>query len=324
METPKPTVRANKKYTVFISSTYEDLKEERQEIVKACLKMGHIPIGMEMFSAGNETQWEVIRRTIDDSDYYVVIVATRYGTTMDGQPGISYTEREYDYAVSRGVPVIGLLLHKDAKWPESRREAVPASWPKLDAFKSKVQSRMVEYWSDAVTLRTAFVESFANTPLTHPRPGWVRATEAASPETANEIARLSTENAGLRVELLEARGESAAKARQDSVIDALKALRSVSLGGSKTMWHFFRQAGNAVMGSGTARSVAEDTRCKDLAAVSRDIKVLIAYELMEPASVQVRREFKDDFQGTGLGRQLVRRVLRERIAIDPARKLADA
>lgn len=39
----------NKKYQVFVSSTYEDLKNERQEIVEAILDAGHIPAGMEIF-----------------------------------------------------------------------------------------------------------------------------------------------------------------------------------------------------------------------------------------------------------------------------------
>lgn len=41
-----------KKLQVFISSTYKDLKSERQSAVEAILKSGHIPAGMELFSAG--------------------------------------------------------------------------------------------------------------------------------------------------------------------------------------------------------------------------------------------------------------------------------
>ncbi len=41
---------------VFVSSTYMDLKEERQAAVSTILKAGHIPAGMELFSSGNESQ----------------------------------------------------------------------------------------------------------------------------------------------------------------------------------------------------------------------------------------------------------------------------
>jgi hypothetical protein len=83
------------KYQIFVSSTYEDLKMHRDQVVRAILEMGHIPVGMEMFSAGDETQWQLIQRQIESSDYYVVLIAHRYGS-MDGP--ISYTEKEYDYA----------------------------------------------------------------------------------------------------------------------------------------------------------------------------------------------------------------------------------
>jgi hypothetical protein len=69
------------KYQVFVSSTYRDLSDERDLVIKAILEMGHIPVGMEMFSAADEAQWNIIKKQIDQSDYYVVIVAHRYGTS---------------------------------------------------------------------------------------------------------------------------------------------------------------------------------------------------------------------------------------------------
>jgi Domain of unknown function (DUF4062) len=79
------------KFQIFISSTYDDLKDKRSDLVMACLEMGHIPVGMEMFSAGNADQWKVIARTIEQCDYYVVLLAQRYGSTIDaeGAPVVS-------------------------------------------------------------------------------------------------------------------------------------------------------------------------------------------------------------------------------------------
>ena len=51
-----------KKLQVFVSSTYTDLREERQAAVEAILTAGHIPAGMELFAAGDETQVNVINR----------------------------------------------------------------------------------------------------------------------------------------------------------------------------------------------------------------------------------------------------------------------
>jgi Domain of unknown function (DUF4062) len=33
----------DRKYQIFVSSTYEDLRAERNEPIEACLGMGHIP-----------------------------------------------------------------------------------------------------------------------------------------------------------------------------------------------------------------------------------------------------------------------------------------
>ena len=91
----------DKKYQIFISSTYEDLKEERSKVVATILKDFHFPIGMEMFSADNIEQWEQIKRTIDSSDYYILIIKRRYGSLT--KEGISYSEKEYDYGRSRNI-----------------------------------------------------------------------------------------------------------------------------------------------------------------------------------------------------------------------------
>ena len=108
----------NVKYQIFVSSTYEDLKDERNEVIKACLNMGHIPVGMEMFNAADEEHSQVITRTIDQCDYYVVIVAHRYGSVIP--EGVSFTEKEYDYAVAQDVPVLGFVIEDGASWPRDR------------------------------------------------------------------------------------------------------------------------------------------------------------------------------------------------------------
>ena len=89
-----------KKLQIFISSTYTDMKEERQAAVEAILKSGNIPAGMELFTAGNESQLQTIMRWIDESDIYVLLLGGRYGS-IEQWSGLSYTEVEYDYAVSQ-------------------------------------------------------------------------------------------------------------------------------------------------------------------------------------------------------------------------------
>ena len=60
---------------------------------------------MEMFSASNEEQFKYIKKIIDTCDYYILIVSSRYGT-INPTAGISFTEQEYEYAVSKNIPVL--------------------------------------------------------------------------------------------------------------------------------------------------------------------------------------------------------------------------
>ncbi len=96
-----------KRYQVFVSSTFADLQEERQQVIQALMEMDCIPAGMELFPATDEEQWEFIKRIIDDCDYYLLIIGGRYGSVSSD--GVSYTEMEYEYAVSKGLKVIALL-----------------------------------------------------------------------------------------------------------------------------------------------------------------------------------------------------------------------
>ena len=190
----------NIKYQIFVSSTYEDLKKEREQVLKATLEMGHIPVGMEMFSAADEEQWKIITRQIDQCDYYVVIVAQRYGSVVDG---ISYTEKEYDYAVSKDIPVLGFVIEDDAAWPTDRVDKDSDQKSSLEAFKAKLKEKPVGFWSSASDLYGKFSIALVKQIASTPRPGWTRATDIVGSDVINELSRLSSENAVLRKQLQE-------------------------------------------------------------------------------------------------------------------------
>ena len=183
------------KYQIFISSTYEDLKEERDLVIKAVLEMGHIPVGMEMFSAGDEQQWELIKSQIDDCDYYVIISAFRYGS-LDGE--IGYTEKEYDYAITKNLPVLGFVINDGVSWPAKKIDKNPNKVEKLEAFKLKIQSKIVSYWNDKNDLYGKVSISLMKQFNTNPGVGWVKSSEQMGPEVLKEVSRLSNENSELR------------------------------------------------------------------------------------------------------------------------------
>ena len=129
------------KLQVFISSTFQDLKEERQAAVEAILRSGHFPAGMELFTAGNKSQWEIIQRWINESDIYLLILGGRYGST-EPDSGISYTELEYDFAVSLGKPYFSVVITEkglEEKVKKSGTEVIEMmNQEKLKKFREKV------------------------------------------------------------------------------------------------------------------------------------------------------------------------------------------
>lgn len=193
------------KYQIFVSSTFEDLKHERNRVIQGILEMGHIPVGMEMFSAGDDEQWEVIARHIEESDYYVVIVAHRYGSATGK---LSYTRKEYEYAVKCGVPVLGFVIDPNASWPSNRVDK-GNDLALLEDFKELVKSKPVGFWTTADDLYGQSSVALMKAFNTKPRLGWVRKDSTADPQVMAEITRLSAENAKLRQEVAEATATAA-------------------------------------------------------------------------------------------------------------------
>lgn len=162
----------DKKYQVFVSSTYIDLQEERQEVIKALLELDCFPSSMEFFPSTDDDQWTLIKQIINDCDYYIVIIGGRYGSLSS--EGISYTEKEYRYALETGKPIIG-FLHSDPKnLPVKNSELDPEAIKKLEEFKELVQKKMCKYWTNAVELGSVVSRSFIKLQKSHPAIGWVR------------------------------------------------------------------------------------------------------------------------------------------------------
>lgn len=189
----------DKKYQVFVSSTYEDLQEERKAVMEALLQMNCFPVGMEFFNASDDSQWDVITSLIDECDYYVLIVAGRYGS-IDVASGKSYTQKEYEYAVKKGVPVIS-FVHSDVKLLPSGKVDIDASViHKLDDFKKEISKKLWQKWDNKDSLASAVVLSLNKLIKAKPRTGWVRYV-SLSAEANKQILALKEENEALKAKL---------------------------------------------------------------------------------------------------------------------------
>ena len=189
----------SKKYQVFISSTYKDLVQERESIIKAILEMYHIPIGMEMFSAEDEEQWEIIRRTIDVSDYYILILGLRYGSKTSDE--ISFTQKEYEYALEKKIPILAFVMDESAPLPRDKRDD---DLTDINKFRQMVleNSKMAQFWETKDQLIKNVSISLMKQIFQRPGIGWVRGDKLGTEEAlSEELTNLSRENRKLREQI---------------------------------------------------------------------------------------------------------------------------
>jgi hypothetical protein len=189
-----------KREQVFVSSTYLDLVEERQEVIQTLLEADCIPSGMELFPASDDDRWSLIRRVIDDCDYYIVVIGGRYGS-VDPDAGLSYTEMEFDYAVQVKKPVMGFVHGAPGSISADKSELSRPAQNKLAAFRAKVEQRIVKYWTSPQELGGQVAKSLIQIRKTHPAEGWVRAGRAITPEVERELIELRARVSELTAQL---------------------------------------------------------------------------------------------------------------------------
>jgi len=162
-------------HQVFISSTYKDLEEERFEVMQALLKMGCMPAGMELFPAANESQWNFIKKIIDESDYYLLIVGGKYGS-VHPQKGISYTRMEYEYALETKKPILRFLVKDARKLSQEKIEKDPKILKKLDDFKKfLLGDNLCQFYNNPHDLALKVTQAINQLRDEYPSLGWIRA-----------------------------------------------------------------------------------------------------------------------------------------------------
>ncbi len=170
-----------RKFSIFISSTYEDLKEERQALVGVALENNYIPVGMEQFHAAPTSQWNVITKMIDECDFYLLVIGGRYGS-IDEEVGISYTEKEYNYAKAKGLPVL-VLIKESSAITASQQDTGDEKYDKytkmkkLEEFRNRVKNdgNTVDFFTDINSLKYKASPTFSNAiNYVDDTAGWVR------------------------------------------------------------------------------------------------------------------------------------------------------
>lgn len=223
-----------RKLQIFVSSTFLDLIPERQAAVSAILKAGHIPAGMELFTAGDKSQMDTIKKWIDESDVYMLILGGRYGST-ESTTGISYTELEYDYAVETNKPLFAVVITDPAL--EKKVQVGGTAFlekentKELKQFRQKVLSNISSFFEDEKDIRLSVHESLSDFASSRELKGWVQADEIVDTKPLfEEIKKLSEENQQLKMTLAEQEKKFAARnPRQENFSEISELLRSIEI-----------------------------------------------------------------------------------------------
>lgn len=194
-----------KKLQIFISSTYTDLIEERQAAVEAVLNSGHIPAGMELFKSEDATQKEIIKRWIDESDVYLLILGGRYGS-IDEETGKSYTHWEYDYAEKAGKPRFAIVINDNALDLKVKQSGLLVTerdnYEKYKEFKSLILTKITKFFNDTKDIKLAILESLKEFEKYPSLYGWVSGQEIKNYENIiQDNYQLLKENAQLKQQL---------------------------------------------------------------------------------------------------------------------------
>jgi hypothetical protein len=217
------------KYHVFIGSTLDDLKNERRELPRIIMELGHIPVMADYLGAKPDSAHvsPLLQRLIEESDYFIALSAHKYSA-----PGAkaSPLEAEYSVAIKRGIPVLALVLDEKARWKASKKETEAALIKKQEKLRKMLQGELHETWINTADLCQKAQGLLVQAMNLYPQTGWVKANQAISPTVANELARLSSANEQLRRQVKVEDGVTSAKLQEQTGHDLkMLALNTLTL-----------------------------------------------------------------------------------------------
>lgn len=124
------------RFKIFLSSTFQDLKPERNAVQQAIHRMGDIYVGMEFFGSFPRQPIAECLQRVRDSDLMVVVLGYRHGSTPKGNKR-SFTEREYYAAIENNIPVLAYVADREVYEPTSKEIN-----PRIVAFRELLRQNL--------------------------------------------------------------------------------------------------------------------------------------------------------------------------------------
>lgn len=157
----------DKKYQVFISSTYMDMQKIRKFTFMSILKLGHIPVGLEMINSQEMTIEKCAEKYIDTCEFVVLIIGKHYGSIA--QTGKSYVEEEYIYSLSKGKPILCFLNINYNKVDDEKYQRF---------VKRILENQLVVFWDDIDDFKNKFVQNISKFMINcSPSTYWIKSSK---------------------------------------------------------------------------------------------------------------------------------------------------
>jgi hypothetical protein len=170
---------------IFVSSSFEDLREHRAAAIRVLRQLGHEVLAMEDLIAASAAPLAKVLEMVDRSEAYVGVFAWRYGYVPGASPApavgqqtgsmppapapnpvaagpavkgsvagqTSITHYEYLRALERSLPVMAFLLDEQYPWPpqlidgfDTSRPEAPRDSGKIRALRQQLQLERVVSW----------------------------------------------------------------------------------------------------------------------------------------------------------------------------------
>ena len=149
---------------IYISSTYEDLKDHRKAAYETLRQWRHDVIAMEDYVASDQRPLDKCLTDVSQCDVYIGLFAWRYGFIPDGQ-NKSITQLEYECAVKSKIPCYIFILDKAATWLPAY---IDDDKRNINTFKNNLQKdRTVKFFTSVDDLKAKVSVSLKDIPIDH-------------------------------------------------------------------------------------------------------------------------------------------------------------
>jgi Domain of unknown function (DUF4062) len=148
---------------VFISSTFRDLRPERDAAKEVLIQSELVPWGMELFVSSPSEPADVCLEQVQLSDAVVLIIGFKAGSIIPASAGMTYTGAGIDLAQNLEKPVFA-FFKTEGGVPVNKEDLGSTLHHALDDFKLRVNAGKITpaYFESIDELKTKLLLAITN------------------------------------------------------------------------------------------------------------------------------------------------------------------